>query len=265
MSQSLSGDIRARFAQVDQTITEAAARSGRRRQDVILVAVTKYATMDQIRSVVELGQRDLGESRAQQLSQRAAQLDELLQRRRSMSKVAPRQEQQIPSEIRWHMIGHLQRNKVKTVVPLVKLIHSIDSFRLVEELHGYATKHDAEIDLLIQVNASGEESKFGVAPAAISHLADQVATMVNLRLRGLMTMAPYDADTEKARPVFARTRELFEEVRTRSSLGSEFNILSMGMSHDYAVAIEEGANLVRIGSALFGDDGPADHDEDEPE
>jgi pyridoxal phosphate enzyme (YggS family) len=168
------------------------------------------------------------------------------------------------------MIGHLQRNKVKVVVPLVNLIHSVDSLRLAEELHAYgarlaarndprlgrtgaASGDDCVIDILLQVNASGEESKFGVAPPAVLHLADQIDSMLHLRLRGLMTMAPYRENPEASRPVFARVADLFEELRSARRSGQHINILSMGMSHDFVVAVEEGANLVRIGRAIFGE------------
>ena len=150
------------------------------------------------------------------------------------------------------MIGHLQRNKVKQVVPLVHLIHSVDTLRLAEELQALAARTDRTIDILLQVNASGEETKFGVAAPAVIHLAEQIDSMVHLRLRGLMTMAPYSDDPETARAVFNRTAEFFQDIRKAKVGGDTFNILSMGMSGDYQIAIQEGANLVRIGTALFG-------------
>ena len=150
------------------------------------------------------------------------------------------------------MIGHLQRNKVKQVVPLVSLVHSVDSLRLAEELHNYASRHDLTIDILMQVNTAGEAQKTGVAAPAAIHLAEQIDTMMHLRLRGLMCMAPYTEEPETARPYFARTREIFEDIRTSGYVDNAFNVLSMGMSNDYEVAIEEGANVIRIGSALYG-------------
>jgi pyridoxal phosphate enzyme (YggS family) len=239
------------YDRVCQRIEAAAAKGGRRAADVLLVAVSKYASLDQLRALIELGHGDFGESRAQQLTQRAGQLNEFLSRKRTLG-CEDQSATQLPERLRWHMVGHLQRNKIKQVCPLVDLIHSLDTLRLAEELHNYAAERDEVIDILIQVNASSEPSKYGIAPPAVIHLAEQINTMLHLRLRGLMTMAPYAEDPEQVRGVFAHTRELFEELRTQSFVGNECNILSMGMSNDFEVAIEEGANVVRVGSALFG-------------
>lgn len=236
-----------------ERIAAAAERSGRRAQDVLMVAVTKNATPDQIRTLVELGQVDLGENRVQQLTQRVAALEEFLSRRRTLGAAAPKGSPEPPQQVRWHMIGHLQRNKVKQVIPLVNLIQSVDSLRLAEEIHNFAARTDRVVDILIQVNVSGETSKSGVAAPAVIHLAEQIDSMMHLRLRGLMTMAPYSDDPEDARPVFARTAELFHDLQNARVSGPACNVLSMGMSGDFEVAIEEGANLVRVGRALFGD------------
>ena len=238
------------YDRINQRIDAAAAKRGRRGEDVLMVAVTKYASLDQVRALVELGHADLGENRAQQLTQRAGQLDEFLSRKRMLQEED--QPAAVPEQLRWHMVGHLQRNKIKQVAPHVVLIHSVDTLRLAEELHNYAADRDEVLDILIQVNSSGESSKYGIAPPAVTHVAEQINTMLHLRLRGLMTMAPYAEDPEDVRGVFAHTAELFEDLRRQSFTGSECNILSMGMSHDFEVAIEEGANVVRIGSALFG-------------
>lgn len=245
--------LREAYRQVTDRIADAAARSGRSAQDVVMVAVTKYATVDQIQQLLELGHTDLGESKVQQLTQRVAQIDEFLDRKRTLGNAAPKSKDLMPEEVRWHMIGHLQRNKVKQVVPLVSLIHSVDSLRLAEELHNYAARHDLTIDVLLQVNASGEGQKNGVACPAAFHLAESIDTMVHLRLRGLMTMAAKSDNPEDARPAFARTAEIFKDLRDAKVGGPTCNVLSMGMSHDFEVAIEEGANVVRIGSALFGE------------
>jgi hypothetical protein len=260
-----AGQARLRDAlrRVHDGIAAAAERSGRRREDVVLVAVTKHASPDQLRVLVEMGQVDLGENRVQQLTQRAAQLQEYLERRKSMGEAVSKPAGDLPARVRWHMVGHLQRNKVKQVVPVVRLIHSVDSFRLAEELHAYGARQDQVVDVLIQVNASGEESKFGISLPAVSHLVEQVETMVHLKLRGLMTIAPHEDDPEKTRPVFARVREQFEDIRASGVANPDFNILSMGMTNDYRVAIEEGANVVRIGTALFGSGGGGDGDSEE--
>jgi len=195
---------------------------------------------------------DLAENRVQQLVQRAALLDEFLHRRMQLSGAAP-DAHATPSAVRWHMIGHLQRNKVKQVIPIVKLIHSVDSLRLAEELQTLGNRLDKTFDVLMQVNASGESTKYGVSSPAVPYLAEQIDTMVHLRLRGLMTMAPYSENPEDARPTFIRTRELFEELRQQKIGGPDFNILSMGMTNDFEIAIEQGANLLRIGRAIFGE------------
>ena len=231
-------------------------RSGRKPDSVLMVAVTKTASPDQIRTLVEAGHVDLGENRVQQLSQRVVALDEFLKRRRALGGTATRSGgagASLPEHVRWHMIGTLQRNKVKQVAPLVQLVHGVDSLRLAEELHSNAVRTDATTDILIQVNTSGEASKHGVAAPAVIHLAEQIDSMVHLRLRGLMTMAPFSDNPEDSRPTFARAAELFHEVRTAQIARGDFAILSMGMTNDYQVAIEEGANLVRIGRALFGE------------
>jgi pyridoxal phosphate enzyme (YggS family) len=239
------------YQRVCQRIDDAAARSGRRGEDVLLVAVTKYASVDQLRALIELGHADLGENRAQQLTQRAGQLGEFLSRKRTLG-CEDDSAAKLPERLRWHMVGHLQRNKIKQVVPVIDLLHSVDTLRLAEDLHNFASHRDEVVDILIQVNASGEESKYGIAPPAVIHLAEQISTMLHLRLRGLMTMAPYTENPEETRGVFAHTAELFDELRRQSFTGPECNILSMGMSHDFEIAIEEGANVVRVGSALFG-------------
>ncbi len=289
--------LREAYRRVTDRVAEAAARAGRHANDVLLVAVTKYASPDQIRALVEMGHRDFGENRVQQLLQRVTAIDEFVARRkllgharedsptqkddslwpqvvmptnqsppattrqrtRSTRRAATLGEQSATqggagtSPVRWHMIGHLQRNKVKQVVPLVRLIHSLDSLRLAEELHQLGARREKPIEVLLQINASGEESKFGLALPAAAHVAEQIDTMVHLRLRGLMTMAPWSEKPENARRTFARTAELFDDMRRQRIGGDAFNILSMGMTDDFEVAIAEGANMVRVGRAIFGD------------
>ncbi len=245
--------LRDAFASVNERIAAAAARAGRRREDVVLVAVTKYASPDQIRQAVELGQADLGESRVQQLAQRVPQLNEFLSRKKTLAGASAKASDATPDKVRWHMIGQLQRNKVKQVAPYVSLIHSVDSLRLAEELHNYAARLDITLDVLLQVNVSGESSKAGIATPAVRHMVESLDTMMHLRPRGLMTMAPQSEDPEAVRPIFARTRELFEDCKAAGVGGEAFTALSMGMTDDFEVAIEEGANVVRVGRALFGE------------
>jgi PLP dependent protein len=260
-----------RYALVQAQIARAAERSGRSAKDVMLVAVTKNAEPEQIKSLLQLGHRDFGENRAQVLVQHAAVVDEFLARQRLLPSAA-RPTGAVPArlfdapaprglsvagahsqDVRWHMIGHLQRNKAKKVIEFVRLVHSLDSLRLAEELQAIAVKKDRVIEVLLQVNCSGEEQKYGCPFPAAIRLAEQIGTMVNIRLRGLMTMAAYSEKPEEARPAFARCRELFQEMRTMNFTEGPFNILSMGMSGDYEVAISEGSNIVRVGSAIFGE------------
>jgi len=250
-ASTVDPSLRSRYAEVRQRIADAATRSGRRPNDIMLVAVTKTASMDQIRELVSLGQADLGENRVQQLGQRAAQLAELAERAAAMPSLAGGAA--IPSGgIRWHMIGTLQRNKVKKAVEVARLIHSVDNLRLAEDIQAASERRQEPAEVLVEVNVSGERSKMGIAPAAAPHLVEMIETMVTVRCRGFMCMAPVDAEPGELRRIFERARELFEEVRTSRGRGHRFDILSMGMSNDYEIAIECGANLVRVGSAIFG-------------
>lgn len=235
--------------EVRDKIANAAAKAKREPSEVTLVAVTKTAAPEQIREIVQLGVADLGESRVQILTQRAAQLNEFRQRRMTHGDGG---NSPIPEKLRWHMIGHLQRNKVKPVLPLVGIIHSIDSLRLAEEIDAQASKLNRKMPVLMQVNASEEPQKHGVAVGAAVHLAEQIDSMPNLQFMGLMTMAPLEAPEAKVRQAFARTREIFEELKWHKIGGTSLRHLSMGMSNDFELAIAEGATMVRVGSLLFG-------------
>lgn len=281
----LPDSIEARYSEVCDRVAAAAKKSGRRPEDVLIVAVSKSAEPEQIRALIELGHRDFGENRVQQLMQRAALVDEYFSRVRVMSHTrkvhadeaannlfrsnpgrdliptAPVDGNQRP--VRWHMIGHLQRNKARKVAEFTRLIHSVDSLRLVEELQQIALRRDQVIEVLVQVNCSGEPQKSGCAVPAALPLAEQIDSMINVKVRGLMTMAAETADPEQTRSTFARCRDLFEEIRSHRLSEGRFNILSMGMSNDFEVAISEGANMVRIGSAIFGSGKAAPDDERE--
>jgi hypothetical protein len=151
----------------------------------------------------------------------------------------------------WHLVGHLQRNKVKTVLPWVELIHSVDSLRLAEMVSQAAEKRQVEASVLLEVNAAVDPRKFGIPVAAAAHMIAEIVTLPNLRVQGLMTMAEIDADESALRQTFARLRELRDEIQNLGAAGPEFGTLSMGMSQDFEIAIEEGATIVRVGSALF--------------
>ena len=246
-----SAPLKDAYRRVVERVAAAAERCGRCPGDVLIVAVTKNATPDQIRHLVELGHVDLGENRVQHLVQRTAQLEEFLSRHRTL-RATSRTAEHIPDQVRWHMVGHLQRNKVKKVLPLVQLIHSVDSLRLAEELHSHAARMERTVDVLLQVNVVQELTKSGVTAPAALHLAEQIDTMVHLRLRGLMTMGPLTENPQESRSCFARTAEIFRDIRDAKIGGQQFSVLSMGMSNDFEMAIAEGANLVRVGRALFG-------------
>ena len=211
-------------------IGEAARRGGRDGGDVRLVAVTKTVELPVIRRLLALGQADVGENRVRALLARAEALFDAAE------------------EVRWHMIGHLQRNKVRHVLRVARMLHAVDSLRLAEYIDGRTQALELDAEVCIEVNVSGEQSKYGVAAEEAAELAERIAAMERVRCVGLMTMAPFVDDAERTRPVFARLRELRDEIRRNVPDCVE---LSMGMSNDYPVAVEEGATICRIGTALF--------------
>jgi hypothetical protein len=222
--------ILANLREVRDRIADAARRSGRTPDAVRLVAVTKAVPAETIRLLLAAGQQDIGENRAQQIRDRARELAGLA--------------------VRWHMIGRLQRNKVKYVVPAA-MIHSVDSVRLAEEISKRAQAAGARATCLVEVNASGEEAKGGVAPAEAPRVAGEIAALPALDLVGLMTMAPLAETGEMVRPVFAALRECLARVNREADLAKPLAELSMGMTQDYETAVEEGATIVRVGTALF--------------
>jgi len=233
-----------RVARVEQTIAETCARSGREPGDIRLVIVTKSADFEAIQEVIRLGYNHFGENRVQQLKKVATQVSEFLQQEAGPGAVPAR-------EVHWHMIGHLQRNKVRQVLPMVSLIHSVDTLRLAEEISSSGAKMNLRPRILLQVNTSNEPQKYGVPVGAATHLAEQIETLPNLQFIGLMTMAPLTRNKDVIRACFTRARELFYEMRGEKIVGQQFTELSMGMSSDYEIAIEEGATILRIGSAIF--------------
>ncbi|MFZ0034488.1 MAG: YggS family pyridoxal phosphate-dependent enzyme [Sedimentisphaerales bacterium] len=231
-----------RIERVKGAINSACARLGRDPGEVKLVVVTKSAPIEAIKEVIHLGFTELGENRVQQLKKISAQIDEFS---------AGADDPAMPKKVNWHMVGHLQRNKVRQVLPIVSLIHSIDTLRLAEEINASAPKLNLCPKVLLQVNASNEPQKYGVPVGAAMHLAEQIETLPNLKLIGLMTMAPLTHNKDVIRACFVRTRELFVEMRGEKIVGPKFTELSMGMSSDYELAVEEGATILRIGSAIF--------------
>lgn len=253
--------LESRYRDVLDRAAAAAQRAGRPPEAIHVVAVCKYAELDDIRELIRLGHRDFGESRVQQLAQRAAIIDEHLERSRMMRHVASSGAESGEGAggagpIRWHMIGHLQRNKVAKVIPHARLIQSVDSLRLVEEIQAYAMKRDIDVDVLVQVNCSGEGQKYGCAVAAAQHLCEQIDLTGNVHIRGLMTMAPLseiEGGGPEARSTFERCREVYDDIAKKDLGDGKFNILSMGMTGDFETAIECGANVIRVGSGIFGE------------
>ena len=211
---------------VTQRIANACEKSGRRAEEIKLICVTKTASVSEIEETLGLGLRSLGENRVQD----------------AVTKYAA-----IGDRAEWHLIGHLQTNKAKDAVKIFSLIHSVDSPRLAKEIDKEAGKIGKVQDILIQVNTSGEESKFGIEPGAAEGLLKEISIYPNINVKGLMTIAPEVDDPEKVRPYFRVLRELRDKI-------NNLQLLSMGMTNDFEVAIEEGANMVRIGRAIFGGD-----------
>jgi len=235
--------ISERIKRVKDTINSACARVGREPNEVKLVVVTKSATIQSVKEVIRLGFTELGENRVQQLKKVSAEVSEFLR--------GSDGDTNLPEKVTWHMIGHLQRNKVFSVLPMVFLIHSVDTLRLAEEINTSAAKLNLCPKVLLQVNTSNEPQKYGVPVGAVTHLAEQIESLPNLQLVGLMTMAPLTHNKDVVRACFVRSKELFVEMRGERIVGPQFTELSMGMSSDYEVAVEEGATILRIGSAIF--------------
>lgn len=226
------GTIAENIRDVTHRIDEACKRVGRTPHGVTLVAVSKAFDSGKIADAVHQGVEDIGENFAQELLEKRKQLSE--------------------ERIRWHFVGHVQTNKVKYIVGFIHLIHSVDSFKLAAEIDKWAAKVGRKIDILVEVNTSGEATKHGVRPDRTLQLVKGIAPLRNLQVRGLMTMGPFLPDPEQSRPCFRILRELSEDVR-REALGEvDMTHLSMGMTNDFEVAIEEGATLVRLGTAIFG-------------
>lgn len=223
--------IRRNLAEVRGRIAQAAQRSGRSPESVRLVAVTKFVGEDAIRALVEAGCTTLGESRPQQLWEKAVALAGL--------------------PIHWHLIGHLQRNKVKRTVPLVEMIQSVDSLELATALDRHGGEAGRRVPVLLEVNVSGEPAKHGFAPAEVAPLLPDLGRLAHLEIRGLMCMASLEGGLDAARRDFAALRNLRDRLRGDCPASVCLDELSMGMSGDFEVAIEEGATMVRIGSALF--------------
>ena len=227
---------------VGEKIHSAALRSGRSADDIHVVCVTKYALIEDVAAAVNLGVKDLGENYFQEAKRKYDFLKQNLR-------------EEVFAGLRWHLIGHLQTNKVKKAVALFALIQTVDSLRLAQMISSQAQKTGIEqLEILIQVNISGEDTKSGVEPSAAVELAKEAAVLPNLKIKGYMGIGPLTDDPESARPGFRKLRRIYDETDKwlRNNSFPALSVLSMGMSGDYTIAIEEGSNMIRIGTAIFG-------------
>lgn len=223
--------LRENFRQVEENIRRACGRAGRDPGDVTLIAVSKTKPVELLREAYDLGTRVFGENKVQEIVEKYEAL---------------------PKDIHWHMIGHLQRNKVKYIIDKVDLIHSVDSVRLAETIEKEAAKHDLTANILLEVNVAEEESKFGLKVDEVEQVVDEIAKFSHIKVCGLMTIAPFVENPEENRPYFRRLRNLSVDIGGKNVDNVTVSILSMGMTNDYEVAVEEGATMVRVGTGLFG-------------
>ena len=220
------------YRRVKENIRKACEITGRKEQDVTLLAVSKTKPVDMLLDVYHAGARDFGENKVQELVDKIPQL---------------------PPDVRWHMIGHLQRNKVKYIVGRVYLIHSVDSFRLAEEISREAVKKQTEVNILIEVNVAQEESKFGTTAEETAELVRKIAMLPAIHIKGLMTIAPFVENAEENRTYFQKLRQLAVDIGNKNIDNVSMSILSMGMTGDYTVAVQEGSAIVRVGTGIFGE------------
>lgn len=216
---------------VNEKKAAAAIKSGRKPEDVLLVAVTKLHTPAEINEAIDAGITDIGENKVQEIMNK-------------YEDVKP---------VRWHLIGHLQTNKVKYIIDKVCMIHSVDSLHLAKEINKRAAQHDLTMDILIQVNSAMDENKFGITTDETDELIAQIAAECpNVRIKGLMCIAPFEENPEDAREYFAAVKQIYDRYQASNIENVDFQYLSMGMTHDFEVAVEEGSNLIRVGTAIFG-------------
>ncbi len=223
--------IRENMKAVEDRIAAACQEAGRKPEDVTLIAVSKTKPVEMLREAYECGCRDFGENKVQEL------LDKY---------------EVMPKDIRWHMIGHLQRNKVKYIVDKVYLIHSVDSLRLAEEISKEAGKKNVCVNVLVEVNVANEETKFGTTCEDAKQLVQDIAKLPNICVKGLMTIAPFVENAEKNRPIFSKLKKISVDIMGENIDNITMENLSMGMTGDYAVAVSEGATCVRVGTGIFG-------------
>lgn len=224
--------LKENLANVEKNIEQACKNAGRSRDEVTLIAVSKTKPVEMLQEIYDENICDFGENKVQELCSKMEQL---------------------PSDIRWHMIGHLQRNKVKYIVGKVELIHSVDTYRLAEEINIQAKKQNVIVPILVEVNIAHEESKFGISAEDAILLVEEISKLENIRIKGLMTIAPYVENPEDNRLYFRKIKQLSVDITNKNIDNVFMEILSMGMTGDYMVAIEEGATMVRVGTGIFGE------------
>lgn len=223
--------LKDQLQEVEKRIQAACDRAGRKREEVTLIAVSKTKPVETLQEAYDLGVRIFGENKVQELTAKYEAL---------------------PKDIRWHMIGHLQTNKVKYIIDKAELIHSVDSLKLAETIEKEAAKHDLIADILVEVNVAEEESKFGMKMEEVIPFVEKVSAFPHVRVRGLMTIAPFVEDPEENRSIFADLHKLYIDIKKKNHDNDTVSVLSMGMTNDYEVAIEEGATMVRVGTGIFG-------------
>lgn len=223
--------LKDQLQEVEKRIQAACDRAGRKREEVTLIAVSKTKPVETLQEAYDLGVRIFGENKVQELTAKYEAL---------------------PKDIHWHMIGHLQTNKVKYIIDKAELIHSVDSLKLAETIEKEAAKHDLIADILVEVNVAEEESKFGMKMEEVIPFVEKVSAFPHVRVRGLMTIAPFVEDPEENRGIFADLHKLYIDIKKKNHDNDTVSVLSMGMTNDYEVAIEEGATMVRVGTGIFG-------------
>ena len=223
--------LKDQLQEVEKRIQAACDRAGRKREEVTLIAVSKTKPVETLQEAYDLGVRIFGENKVQELTAKYEAL---------------------PKDIHWHMIGHLQTNKVKYIIDKAELIHSVDSLKLAETIEKEAAKHDLIADILVEVNVAEEESKFGMKMEEVIPFVVKVSAFPHVRVRGLMTIAPFVEDPEENRSIFADLHKLYIDIKKKNHDNDTVSVLSMGMTNEYEVAIEEGATMVRVGTGIFG-------------
>ena len=216
---------------IKEKIKKATLKANRYPEEIKLVAVTKTATIEQIEEAISAGVKTIGENKVQEAKEKYHILS---------------------TDIEWHLVGHLQTNKVKYAIEIFDCIHSVDSIKLAEEIDKRSLQFGKTTNVLIEVNVSGEETKYGIKPEEVEPFLKETSEFSRIRVRGLMTIAPMAEDKEDVRPYFRKLRELSEEIKSKNLKNVKMDYLSMGMTEDFEVAIEEGANMVRIGRGIFG-------------